>query len=348
MRYFPKDCTISKSGGEMEQGKRVFCFLSLIFLIFALVLGGCSSIREAESPTVWQQESHNFETDNQSVEKQQTENQQTVSQVRENQETKNPEVESREAERQDTESQEAVNQEAVNQESKNQGRESKETGNQRIPILYYHSIAYEEGNELRIPPEEFEGQMQLLRRNGYESITLNDLYEHFYQGKEIPDKPIVITFDDGYEDNYLNAFPIAQKYGYKGTVFVVTDWIDGKGYLKREQLLKMSEAGWQIESHTRTHPYLTSLSPEMLEEELLVSKQVLEALLQEPVTAFAYPYGVYDYATVEACRGAGYLIGVTTERGWAGPENPFLLQRVYCYAQMGQDEFLRRIENPNY
>lgn len=219
---------------------------------------------------------------------------------------------------------------------------------QSVPILYYHSIDYEEGNELRVPPEEFEAHMKHLSQNGYESVTLDDLYQYFYAGKDLPEKAFVLTFDDGYEDNYTHAFPIAKKYGYNGTVFVVTEWIGGKGYLNQQQLLEMNLAGWQIESHTVTHPYLDSISPEQIKEELLISKEVLEELLGKPKVAFAYPYGVYDSSIIKLCREIGYKMGLTTDRGWAGPEDPFRMKRIYCYAQMGLDEFVRRVENANY
>ncbi|MEL1135094.1 polysaccharide deacetylase family protein [Desulfitobacterium sp. THU1] len=217
-----------------------------------------------------------------------------------------------------------------------------------IPVLYYHSIAYEAGNELRIPPQEFETHMQLLYDNGYESVSLDELYHYFYEDGVLPEKPIVITFDDGYEDNYTHAFPIADKFGYHGTIFMVTDWIDGAGYLKREQLLEMSQAGWQIGSHTKSHPYLNSISTEQIKEELSSSKKILEDLLGTAVNFFAYPYGINNPTIIEQSKEAGYTMGLTIERGWAVEEDPFRLQRIYCYANMGLAELKRRIENPNY
>lgn len=217
-----------------------------------------------------------------------------------------------------------------------------------IPILYYHSIDYEEGNELRIPPEEFEAHMQLLHQKGYESISLDNLYRYFYEGKVLPERAFVLTFDDGYEDNYVNAFPIAEKYGYQGTIFMVTEWIGGTGYLKREQLLEMSKAGWQIESHTLTHPYLNSIPTDEIKDELHSSKKILEELLDKQVNFFAYPYGVYDLSIIELSKEIGYKMGLTTDRGWAVAKDPFRVQRIYCYAQMGLDELKRRIETPNY
>ncbi len=217
-----------------------------------------------------------------------------------------------------------------------------------IPILYYHSIDYEEGNELRVPAEEFDAHMELLHKEGYKSITPDELYAYFYKGGTLPDKPILITFDDGYEDNYTNGFPIAQKYGFVGTIFMVTDWIDGRNYLKREQIKEMSQAGWVIASHTRSHPYLTGMNQEQRKVELEGSRKVLEEILGHPIKYFAYPYGVYDQDIINDSKATGYTMAFTTERGWGNGEDPFRLQRIYCYANMGLEELKRRIEDPNY
>jgi peptidoglycan/xylan/chitin deacetylase (PgdA/CDA1 family) len=217
-----------------------------------------------------------------------------------------------------------------------------------IPILYYHSIGKEDGNELRIPPEEYEAQLQFLHQNGYQSITIHELYRHFYEGYELPKKPFVMTFDDGYADNYSNAFRIAKKYGFLGTVFMVTDWINGIGYLSNEQLLEMSREGWQIEAHTMSHPKLNEIPLEQLERELSGSKSQLEAVLNRPVKYLAYPYGNYSEEVIKVAKMVGYAMGFTTERGWAKKAEAYKIQRIYCYANMGVVEFKRRVENPNY
>lgn len=217
-----------------------------------------------------------------------------------------------------------------------------------IPILYYHSIGKEAGNELRVPAEEFEAHLKFLQQAGYHSITLEELYQYFYEGRELPKKPFAITFDDGYADNYSNAFPIAKKYGFTGTIFMVTGWIDGEGYLTKEQLRKMSKEGWQIEAHTLSHPKLNELTAKQVENELRKSKRQLEELLNHPVDYLAYPFGNYTEQVIQETKAAGYLMGFTTERGWAKEKEPYLLQRVYCYANMGVEELKRRVENPNY
>lgn len=217
-----------------------------------------------------------------------------------------------------------------------------------IPVLYYHSIDREVGNELRIPAEEFEAHMKFLYQAGYQSITLKELYQHFYEGRELPKKPFVLTFDDGYADNYLNAFQIAKKYSFTGTIFMVTGWIDGAGYLAKEQLREMSSAGWQIEAHTVSHPILNELTTKQLEIELRESKAKLEEIINHPVNYLAYPFGIYTEQIIQRSKAAGYIMGFTTERGWAKEKDPYRVQRIYCYTGMGVEELKRRIENPDY
>lgn len=217
-----------------------------------------------------------------------------------------------------------------------------------IPILYYHSIDREVGNELRIPAEEFEAHLKFLYQAGYQSITLHELYQHFYEGRELPEKPFALTFDDGYADNYSKAFQIAKKYGFTGTVFMVSGWIGGEGYLTKDQICEMSKAGWQIEAHTVSHPNLNELTAKQLENELRESKRQLEEILNHPVNYLAYPFGTYTEQIIQESKAAGYLMGFTTDRGWAKEEEPYQIQRVYCYANMGVDELKRRMDNPNY
>jgi peptidoglycan/xylan/chitin deacetylase (PgdA/CDA1 family) len=221
---------------------------------------------------------------------------------------------------------------------------------QAVPIIYYHSVLSEPGNELRMPPEQFEAQISYLSRNGYHVVSLEQLYQYYYAQGTLPEKPVVITFDDGYEDNYTKAFPILKKYGYTATVFAVTSYINGQGFMSWAQLQELIANGWQIEGHTINHPHLVkdNLTTADLEKELKEAKSILEKGLNRKVRFFAYPFGDYNTAIRLKVREAGYLMAFTTERGWAGSSDQLLVPRVYCYANMGLGEFARRLQNPRY
>lgn len=218
-----------------------------------------------------------------------------------------------------------------------------------VPVLYYHSVLVQAGNPLRMPPAQFEEQMAYLAGHGYHDITPQQL-EKFLQGQGLlPSKPFLITFDDGYTDNYTNALPILRKYGFTALVFMVSSYVDGSGYLSSRQLQGLIAAGWSIGGHTVHHLDLTKLAPAEQAKELEDSKKFLRGITGQPVLYFAYPYGGYNPEVIGQLQKAGYRLAFTTERGWAvRGSDPFLIHRVYCYADMGMKEFKRRIENPNY
>jgi len=218
-----------------------------------------------------------------------------------------------------------------------------------VPILYYHSVMQETGNELRMPPDQFEAQMAYLQDKGYQSVSLEQLYQALYKGGSLPEKPFVITFDDGYADNYTTALPILKKHGFTATIFMVSSYIDGEGFMSWSQLKELAANGWEIEGHTVNHPYLSRLDSGTVLKELQGSKELLENGLGHPVKFFAYPYGDLNAGVALAVERTGYVMAFTTERGWADQKaDAWHEHRVYCYASMGINEFSRRLQNPNY
>lgn len=218
-----------------------------------------------------------------------------------------------------------------------------------IPILYYHSIKSVPNNELCMPTEKFEKQIAYLYQHGYHSVTLTQLYDSFYGNSQLPEKPIVITFDDGYKDNYTNAFPILKKYGFTAAVFVITSNVGHSNNLSWSQLKELTHNGWLVESHTVSHYDLTKLDSTKLALELNDSKTSLEKQLGTTVGFFAYPSGQFNEKVEKAVKNAGYLMGFTTQRGWANRAmNPLLIHRVYCFASMGIEGFAQRVQNPKY
>ena len=198
---------------------------------------------------------------------------------------------------------------------------------QTVPVLLYHRI---DGisHPLHISPKRFENQLKAIKEAGYTTITLEQ-YNNFVLGLaiDLPEKPILITFDDGDADNYDAAFPILQRFGARATFFVPTGLLDLPGRITSSQLLEMRHAGMSIGSHTLTHRRLTSLDKTDLTAELALSKQALEELLGTPVECIAYPGGSYNETVLQAAKNAGYKIGFTTVSGRNSRGTPPLLMK---------------------
>jgi peptidoglycan/xylan/chitin deacetylase (PgdA/CDA1 family) len=219
-----------------------------------------------------------------------------------------------------------------------------------VPVLMYHSIAIEKGNPIRMPVEQFDKEMKYIKDQGYTTLTLKELYDYFENKVSVPAKSVVITLDDGYEDNYTAAFPVLKKYGLKATIFMITCSIDvDPKCLTSAQLKEMDKAGIDIESHTVTHTDLDTLSYSQQLAELKDSKAALEKLLGRSVDYVAYPEGRYNNDTVKAVAAAGYKMAFTTNGRWSDKSDGILtLDRVYISTFHSMDVFKDRLTNPNY
>lgn len=219
-----------------------------------------------------------------------------------------------------------------------------------VPVLMYHSIDYEKDNELRVPKEDFKHQMELLIKEGYTTLTLDELFNFLKKDNPIPEKSIVITLDDGYMDNYTNAYPILKELNINATIFVITDLVDtNKNYLTSKQLIEMSNNGIDIQSHTASHEDLPKLNYENQLKTLLDSKNFLENLLKKDIEYVAYPFGNWNGITLKAVQDAGYSMAVSTTGTWCFKKNGmYSLDRVYISSKYDLNEFKRRISTPNY
>jgi len=197
-------------------------------------------------------------------------------------------------------------------------------GGRDAAILMYHSDG-EEGaveTDLNVPLEIFQRQMAFLHRHRYNVISLLDYADMLRQKKKIPAKTVVLTFDDGFENNYTKVFPVLKKYHFPATIFVVVDWMgkqeNVEGHLFKimtpEMIKDLSASGLvALGSHTRTHPYLPDINDEeVLRDEIVGSKRALEKILHGPVDAFCYPAGGYTPFVEELAEEAGYKVAVTT------------------------------------
>ncbi|MBZ9686293.1 polysaccharide deacetylase family protein [Clostridium estertheticum] len=179
-----------------------------------------------------------------------------------------------------------------------------------ICILTYHCIGYEKNNGLKVPAQQFKQHMKYIKDYGYTTITLEQLSKFIIENKPIPEKSVVITFDDGYVDNYQYAYPILKAFNLKATVFVIPKTIDKrKGYMTSNQLKELQSNGIDIQSHTLDHEELTTLSYERQLDTLKESKKILENILDKKVNYIAYPYAKYNDNTIKAAKDAGYVMG---------------------------------------
>lgn len=211
--------------------------------------------------------------------------------------------------------------------------------NEDICILMYHSIDYEKNNNLRMPKEKFSEQMKYIKDNGYTTLTVSQLHDFIEKDSPIPKKSVVITLDDGYADNYTNAYPILKKYGINATIFVITDSIDkDNSYLNSKQIKELQNNGIDIQSHTTNHQELHRLPYEKQLQTLKDSKEVLENLLNKKITCIAYPCGKYNNDTIRAAKEAGYTMALATG-GRLGKKSDGIygIKRIGVYADNGMN-----------
>jgi peptidoglycan/xylan/chitin deacetylase (PgdA/CDA1 family) len=211
-----------------------------------------------------------------------------------------------------------------------------------VPILMYHYInstapADPINASLTINEADFTRQLSYLRCAGYYSITLGQLFDAMQIGAPLPEKPVILTFDDGYHDAYTNAFPILRSAAFGGTFGIVTNWVGQPGYVTWDQLHEMTAAGMEIASHTANHPDLGLESDPVVRDQLVRSKQVLEQQLGLPIPFLVYPAGepfrfgtpIRQAQVPVLVQESGYRGALTTRWGLLhDPAAAFALNRV--------------------
>ncbi len=223
-------------------------------------------------------------------------------------------------------------------------------GHVMVPILMYHHIAVSPINSMYyVPPGKFEQEIKLLHDWDYTSISTSMLVEAITRGASLPPHPILITFDDSWGSQYTNAFPIMQKYGFTGVLYTVVSYINKPSgldtdpdYLTTDQLKEMAAAGWEIGSHTETHPDLITDLP-TLRYEIVQSRKDLQTMLGIPILTFAYPFGDAGSAAVDYVHFAGYIaaMGANGFSPDQGPGNLFMLQRSEIRGSEDAKTFIR-------
>ncbi len=201
-----------------------------------------------------------------------------------------------------------------------------------IPVLMYHNIAesYPVGSEgANITPKLFEEHMLAILERGYTPIFVADYYDSVQNGTPLPQNPIIVTFDDGYLSNYEIAFPILKRLNIPATIFIVTSTVGAKAgdgmvsttHFTWEQAKEMQESGIiDIHSHSHTHKNMTQISPAQLQEELRLSKYLIERNLGKNCFVFSYPFGGYNETTSNLARYAGYKMQILVNYAESGKD----------------------------
>lgn len=181
------------------------------------------------------------------------------------------------------------------------------------PILLYHHIAdAQQQNSYYVSPKIFEQQLIWLKDNGYHVVTMEKLFEASTGQVGLPEKPVIISFDDGLRDQYTNAFPILKKYQMNAIFFIKINNYD-KGGITTQQLKEMVDSGMEVGSHSVNHDNMAQMDQKTLDYELQESKRILEKDLGVRIKFFSYPGGAYSDETIAATKKAGYIAAVTTK-----------------------------------
>jgi len=215
-----------------------------------------------------------------------------------------------------------------------------------VPILAYHKVQVQpELGVSNITPRQFERQIKYLYDNGFKSTSIDD----YVNGRSIGNKNVIITFDDAYTSVFENAFPVLDKYNFKATIFVITKFVGDYNkwdyHFKKfrithcnwEQIKTLQDRGWEIGSHTVSHPNLQKISTKKLWFEIRYSKEVLENYLNREITTISYPFGSYNKQTIDIVKLSGYAAACTLGHNYPYNENfPYALFRrgVYCFEPM--------------
>ncbi len=219
----------------------------------------------------------------------------------------------------------------------------------RVPILMYHHIgdlppdADALRKSLTVSSERFDEQMRFLAEQGYTTIHIADLVNYFQTGAPLPEKPIILTFDDGYDDAYFNVFPTLKDFGFKGTFFIIgapTDY-GSPGYMRWENVLELSENGMEIGAHSLTHRYnLGQFRASIQDSEIIKGNQLMVDHLPNWTPLFSYPSGSYNQYTLDLLKQSGYAAAVTTKQGaLQTSQAPLELRRIRIRGEWNISQF---------
>jgi peptidoglycan/xylan/chitin deacetylase (PgdA/CDA1 family) len=208
-------------------------------------------------------------------------------------------------------------------------------GTDAVPILMYHVIAAAPAGApfpgLYVPPAEFATQMHALKRAGWTAVTQDQVQAYWRRGITLPHgKPIVVSFDNGYQSQYTSALPVLRSLGWAGEENIqLTGLPPSQGGLSRHQVRGLLDAGWELDTQGVSHADLITLDAKQLREQTAGARRTIQRRYGVPVNWFCYPSGHYDAAVVAAVKSAGFVGSTTVVPGWAHASgDPYRLPRL--------------------
>jgi peptidoglycan/xylan/chitin deacetylase (PgdA/CDA1 family) len=205
---------------------------------------------------------------------------------------------------------------------------------QEVPILCYHQVRDYRASDSKtardyiVPPDVFRQQMKSLADSGYHTILPDQLNEYLLTGRELPSKPVVITFDDTRVDQYSVALPELNKYGYKGAFFIMTVSLGRPGYMSKEQVKQLADEGHSIGSHTWNHKNIKTYVAEDWATQIQEPSRQLQSITGKPVDFFAYPFGLWNRDAIVKLKEHGFkaVFQLSAKRD---PDDPlFTIRRI--------------------
>jgi peptidoglycan/xylan/chitin deacetylase (PgdA/CDA1 family) len=199
-------------------------------------------------------------------------------------------------------------------------------GTQSVPILMYHVINPPPSGApfpgLYVPSDEFTAQMQALKAAGWHAVTMDQLQAYWTRGVPLgPGKPIVLSFDNGYQSQYTNAMPVLKQLGWAGVENLQLEGLPtSQGGMSDAQVRGLLAAGWELDTQGISHADLIALSPSELQFQVANARQTLRTRYKVPVNWFCYPSGHYNAAVVAEVKAAGFVGSTTVVPGWASPQ----------------------------
>jgi peptidoglycan/xylan/chitin deacetylase (PgdA/CDA1 family) len=227
-----------------------------------------------------------------------------------------------------------------------------------VPILMYHALGHSPARTvygLSVSPWSFAEQMALLDANGFTPLTTEELADAWRSGRAVlPAKPVVITFDDGYEGVHRHALPVLDRHGFRSSLFVSTGWLRGRDggtgapdtMLDWDQVRELAAAGAEIGGHSHSHPQLDQIDDERLRHEVLRCRELVADQLGRTPSSFAYPYGYSSRRVRQTVRNAGFAQALAVNnRPASRSQGPYALRRVTVHRHTDLGRFERMVEN---